>query len=85
MRHRTAGPATMEFYETTDFYLACFLRCVGYELADVRGNSGRVTFAFRDRPERRETLMAFYNNEGSVRPLAFVTAIRDLKAAIHNV
>jgi hypothetical protein len=71
-------------FETTDFYLGCFLKAQGFALADVRRLNGRSTFVFRDRPERRRLILGFYNNEGTVRPLSFVGAIKDMKALIHN-
>jgi hypothetical protein len=71
-------------FETRDFYLACFLRCTGYELLDLRDESHRKVFVFHDRPTRRKDVMAFYSEAGSVRPLAFAAAIKDMKALIHN-
>jgi Domain of unknown function (DUF5659) len=71
-------------FETQDFYLACFLRCVGYELIDMRPEGRRKVFVFRDRSTRREDVIAFYGEVGRVRPLAFATAIRDMKALLHN-
>jgi Domain of unknown function (DUF5659) len=47
-------------FETRDFYLACFLRCVGYELLDLRAEGSRKVFVFQDRPTRREDVIAFY-------------------------
>jgi len=41
-------------------------------------------FVFHDRGTRREDVIAFYNDAGSVRPLAFVAAIKDMKALLHN-
>ena len=67
-----------------DFYLACFLRCTGYELLDLRDEGRRKVFVFQDRPTRRDDVMAFYGEAGSVRPLTFAAAIKDLKALIHN-
>ena len=67
-------------FETTDFYLACFLRCLGYNLADLRRDGRRSIFVFHEKPERRATMMAFYDNEVTVHPLAFVGAIKDMKA-----
>jgi hypothetical protein len=32
-------------FETRDFYLACFLRCTGYELLDLRAE-GRADLGF---------------------------------------
>ena len=71
-------------FETADFYLACFLRCSGYLLADVRKEQGRSHFVFRDQPGRREAVVAFYNGQGQVRPLSLVQVIKDMKALIHN-
>lgn len=72
-------------FDTTDFYLACFLRCAGYTLADVRPEGRRRVFVFHDQPDRRDRMIAFYNNEGTVKPLAFVATIKDMKSLIHNV
>jgi len=47
-------------FETRDFYLACFLRCTGYDLIDLRVEGGRKVFIFRDRPRRRDDVLAFY-------------------------
>lgn len=76
-RHRGA-------FETRDFYLACFLRCTGYELLDLRAEGSRKVFVFQDRPTRRDDVIAFYGETGNVRPLAFATAIKDMKALLHN-
>jgi hypothetical protein len=71
-------------FGTRDFYLACFLRCSGYELLDLRAEGSRKVFVFRDRPTRREDVIAFYGKTGNVRPLVFATAIKDMKALLHN-
>jgi hypothetical protein len=71
-------------WETRDFYLACFLRCSGYELIDLRAEDRRKVFVFRDRPSRREDVLAFYADGAAVPPLAFSTTIKDMKALLHN-
>jgi hypothetical protein len=71
-------------FETRDFYLACFLRCAGYELLDLRAEGRRKVFVFKDRSTRRNDVMTFYGESGSVRPLAFAAAIKDMKALLHN-
>ena len=59
-------PATGEIaFETREFYLACFLRCTGYELIDLRAEGRRKVFMFRDRPTRREDVMAFYRRQAT--------------------
>ena len=54
-------------FETRDFYLACFLRCTGYDLLDLRAEGRRKVFVFRDRPSRRDDVLAFYGDASSVR------------------
>ena len=71
-------------FETRDFYLACFLRCTGYELIDLRAEGRRKVFVFRDRPTRREDVMSFYGHGAAVPPLAFSSTIEDMKALLHN-
>ena len=71
-------------YETGDFYLACFLRCIGYDLQGLRRGGRRAFFVFCDQPGRQADLMAFFGNKAEVKPLQFVSAIKDLKALIHN-
>ena len=70
--------------ETGDFYLACFLRCTGYELLDLRTEGRRKVFVFRDRPSRHDDVLAFYGQGRTVPPLAFSATIKDMKALLHN-
>ena len=72
-------------FETRDFYLACYLRCTGYDLIDLRAQGQRKVFVFRDRPTRRDDVLAFYGQGAAVQPLAFSTTIKDMKALLHNV
>lgn len=71
-------------FETSDFYLACYLHCTGYGLIDLRPEGRRKVFVFRDRPSRRDDVLAFYGNGATVRPLAFSATIKDMKALLHN-
>ena len=80
-----AGQATKSGeFETRDFYLACFLRCAGYELLELRSEGRRKVFVFEDRPTRRDDVIAFYRDAAIVRPLAFTTTIKDMKGLLHN-
>jgi Domain of unknown function (DUF5659) len=81
---RTRVAAGVIAFETRDFYLACFLRCTGYELIDLRAEGPRKIFVFRDRATRAEDVMAFYGNRVAVPPLAFSSTIKDMKALLHN-
>jgi hypothetical protein len=71
-------------FETRDFYLACFLRCSGYELQGLRTEGPRKVFVFQDRTSRRDDVMAFYGDATRVRPLAFAATIKDMKGLLHN-
>jgi Domain of unknown function (DUF5659) len=71
-------------FETRDFYLACFLKCMGYDLVDLRAEGRRKVFVFRDRPTRRDDVLAFYGDTISVCPLAFASTIKDMKGLLHN-
>jgi hypothetical protein len=76
--------ARVEAFETRDFYLACFLRCTGYDLIDLRAEGRRKVFVFGDRPTRRDDVLTFYSDRVTVPPLAFSTTIKDMKALLHN-
>ena len=78
----SAGPG---LYGTSDFYLACFLRCSGYELAGMRPEGRRWVFVYRDRPSRPRDVTAFYGDRAAVAPLRFAAAIRSMKAMLHGV
>lgn len=80
-----AGAEAADVFETTDFYLACYLRCYGFRLAGIRREGPRSVFQFEDRADRQDSMLAFFNNEGTVRSLAYSAAIKDLKALIHNL
>ena len=73
-----------EAFETRDFYLACFLRCSGYELLNLRDEGWRKVFVFQDRATRRDDVMAFYGDVTTVRPLAFAATIKDMKGLLYN-
>jgi len=62
-------------FETRDFYL---------DLIDLRAEGRRKVFVFRDRPTRRNDVLAFYGQDAAVPPLAFTATIKDMKALLHN-
>ena len=71
-------------FEIRDFYLACFLRCAGYELLDRRAEGRRKVFVFKDRPTRHDDVMAFRDDTAAVRPQVFAATIKDMKGLLHN-
>ena len=76
-----AGETT---FETRDFYLACFLQCMGYDLLDLRAEGRHKVFVFRDRPTRRDDVLGFYGDAISVFPRSFAATIKDMKGLLHN-
>lgn len=76
------GPT--ETFGTRDFYLACYLRSIGYDLLDLKHEGRRRVFVFPDKIGRRDAVIAFYGNRTTVQPLAFSRVIRDMKALLHN-
>jgi hypothetical protein len=79
-----AGMTDIEAFETRDFYLACFLRCTGYALLDLRPEGRRKIFVFKDSPGRQADVLSFYGDNTTVPPLAFSATIRVMKALLHN-
>ncbi len=71
-------------FETRDFYLACYLRCAGYDLIALRAEGRHKVFVFRDRPKRRDDVLAFYGHGATVPALPFSATIKDMKALLHN-
>ena len=55
-----------------------------YNLIDLRAEAQRKVFVFRDRPSRRDDVLAFYGDAAVVPPLAFSSTIKDMKAVLHN-
>jgi Domain of unknown function (DUF5659) len=71
-------------FETRDSSLACFLRCTGYEIVNLRNEGRRMVFAFRDRGTRRADVMAFYGDATRTRPMAFAATIKEMKDLLDN-
>jgi hypothetical protein len=57
-------------------------RCTGFIAPRAEGR--RKVFIFRDRPTRRDDVLAFYGQGAAVPPLAFSATIKDMKALLHN-
>ena len=77
-------PATP--YETTDFYLAAYLRAAGYPYRGLRMEPGsrKATFLFAD--VLQSDVLAYYNKtEKPVRALDFVNTIRHTRELLYNL
>ena len=67
-------------FETSDFYLAVYFKSKGNKLIDTRQmpKTNKVIFSFEYDSQDLET-KKFYNKECSMEPVAFISAIRELK------
>lgn len=72
------------YYEILDFYLSYLLRFAGYDPVGLRPEVGHKLFVFRDRSNRRKEVMGFFGDAISVRPLAFISTIKDTKGPLQN-
>ena len=79
MSSEQVAPVRSGPFEARNFFLACYLSCVGYELVELRREGRR-----RDRPGRATDVMTYYRGHGTVPPLRFVSHIRDMKTLLHN-
>ena len=70
-------------YETSDLYLASYLKARGLLLVRTERQGSRVVFTFEDRADRQDLVLSFYN-DGMVHVNAFTHAIQDLKAVVYN-
>lgn len=68
-------------YFTKNLYLACYLEAEGYNCrveADP-DNAGKVVFYVLTDERLEEIVDAFYRKEARVEPIAFCTAMKNLK------
>lgn len=77
-------PSTTSTYETSDLYLASFLKARGMRLNALRRDGRRATFVFEDCTQRTALIAGYYNDD-VVRVNDFKNALQDLKAAVFNI
>jgi len=78
----TAGNNPSELFETSDLYLAGFLRASGARLVRTGQDGPRVVFSLEG--SGIQELARAYYQDGQVGALAFTASIRDLKALVHG-
>jgi hypothetical protein len=72
-------PKLKPTYQTNDLTLASFLRCRGFQIANIRASNGRTTFVFEDTNDLRSAILDFAN-DASISVRSFCSTMRDLKA-----
>lgn len=76
--------AERKIYETSDIYLAAYLRNSGLRYLSLRHAVNRVFFTFQDDTNRRELVRAFYSDEATISPRILRDGVRDLKSLIRS-
>lgn len=78
-------------FQTSDFYLACFMHARGYAIVDVQRSlaNKRVTFHFDqlngvDTSEAKDLVLGFYNGTEHVSAFKFCSALRELRGLLYN-
>lgn len=65
----------IERWRSSDMKTVAFLLYAGFSIVEVGRENSRVFFAFEDTQERRNALLAFWNKEQRVEPVAFIDAL----------
>jgi len=72
-------------FQTSDFYLAAFLRAKGLMLLNVeKTNPRRVLFIFEDKKDRQNLVEDFLFGRTQIEPKSFISAIKELKQLLHS-
>jgi hypothetical protein len=80
---KTTGTPPYEEYQTSDLYLASYLKARGMRIVDTLRDGRRTTFVFSDQTDRRDLVRSFYD-DGTVRVCDYKNALNDLRAMIYN-
>ena len=73
--------STNQHYQTSDLNLSAFLKVQGLDVISVvSAGYGKAIFVFRDNEDREKLVTQFFNQESKIEPLAYVGAMRSLKA-----
>lgn len=73
-------------YRTSDFYLACYLKCIGFKLKALEADGRRYIFVLVGKPVEGNESPAkrFYSGNALVDPVAFKHQIQDLKSVMYD-
>ncbi|MCH8837794.1 MAG: hypothetical protein IIA60_08340 [Candidatus Marinimicrobia bacterium] len=68
---------------SSDLYLVSFAYAHGIQPASIEGEGRRKIFHFDD-PKFEELTQQYYSRQGTIEPIAFTDAIRNVKTLIYN-
>ena len=68
---------------SSDLYLVSFAYAHGIRPVSIEGEGRRKIFHFDD-PKFEELTQQYYSRQGTIEPIAFTDAIRNVKTLIYN-
>jgi len=74
-------------WQTSDLWLAAYLRCRGHKILTVTCERGRVTMSFENVVALNETVRGFYDQTAAVEPLEYraqIGQVRDMIGAVNR-
>lgn len=72
-------------FQTSDLFLAAYLKGVGFSITDVKKDGAKTIFCFEDKDERKQLILDFYNNKAMIECLTYVRNWKDCKSMTFNV
>jgi len=74
----------MDTYTNRDFYLSSYLIAAGMQLKSYHKTNGITTFEFDNSEKLHDLITKYYSMNASVEPMAYGSAIKNLKSVIHS-
>jgi len=73
---------TNQNFETSSFYLSCFLIASGLPLINTKRENNKVVWIFENSPDREKLIENFYNGSAQVSAIRLIEIIKRYKALI---
>lgn len=70
-------------YTTSDLYLTAYLKSTGFKYIPAKEN-GRFVFNFDKSDDLTNTINLYLSENGTIEPLVYANAIKNLKNYIHS-
>jgi len=74
----------MDTYTNRDFYMSSYLIAAGMQLKSYHKTNGITTFEFDNSEKLHNLVNNYYSMNAAVEPMAYGSAIKNLKSVIHS-
>ena len=74
----------MNTYSNRDFYMSSYLIAAGMQLKSYHKTNGITTFEFDNSEKLHNLVNNYYSMNAAVEPMAYGSAIKNLKSVIHS-